>query len=697
MSLDLIKDCVFALLPQCESYKNKEDRNTGYAPLFNGSGATASINGTMTNMGTGYGYDASEGEYVLTVDDHILLNSLSEINSVSNFAFYTRIYFDNIAVTNVVFRKYINGSNYIQIYTASGSLNIDIFSGDTARAVLGSISSYISNGVYFDLAVLYNGAGSTNEDKLKIFINDDEKTLSYTGTIPTQTPALSTAEAYIGYTSNTINGGLKLFVFTNTAKDSTWVSDLYSAGPDLGGLRGIPYSDGTMSFLEERIGLLDTHKNIFSLISSADPRTSDDNTQCFIYSPDDSVTGTMNNFGTGYGFIAESGGVPAHYSGDGVDDEIVLNNSSFDFTNNGTKSFRVKFKLNNTGVNFFAGYYNLSTNANFWIGTYDTQLNLSIFDGSVGAQYIGTTVLSVGVWYDAFFVKNGTTVSIYLNGDVETLTVNQTMPSNPVLFSNYSLFTRTNSASRSNLSIEEFQDFSDAKSADWIKEQYYSAKNEWHGDLTGVNNLDGTMSLSAEYEYLDAQQCWLDYENFVVNAKAWNTGIIGQWKRQVVGYVDEILARWDVSSYSTSANNIESTRILMYCDGQGTNASSATSNIYEQNQTISSLWSNGEIGPPLYDDFGIYESWDTTLDSTTVQTSGVTYEFTDSSGNIKNLVKEWINETKDQSDGVIIDADYGAISYYNDIFSIKLGIKLSAQSNNTFVPFFIINYLNQCI
>jgi len=213
--------------------------------------------------------------------------------------------------------------------------------------------------------------------------------------------------------------------------------------------------------------------------------------------------------------------------------------------------------------------------------------------------------------------------------------------------------------------------------------------------LSGSDNGNGTLSLSADYEYLDAQQCWLDFENFVTIANNWGTGRIGQYKRQVVGFVDEVLARWDVSASYPNAT-IDSARVLMYSDAQGVNLSNATSNIYEQNQTSAENWTNGVNGPPLFDDFGIYTSWGTTLDSTTVQTSGVSYEFSDPSNNIKNLVQSWIDGTKSENDGVIIDANYQTISYYNDIFSIKLGIKI-LSSNKIIVPFLILNYLNQSL
>lgn len=425
-----------------------------------------------------------------------------------------------------------------------------------------------------------------------------------------------------------------------------------------------------------KIGLYDNTNNDYSLIAPANPSLSDYNTgEALIYSPGDTVTGTLTNMDSSNGYRYNSG--DSFFRGDGVNDEVLLSGDGFTMPTSGTRTFRIRFKLNSTGIQAFSGYYNLGTNEQYWFGLWsDNRLNIFWGDSTTSDRWTGTTVLTTGVVYDAVFVRNGSSQKIYLNGVEESLTFTGTMPLTSATYGDASIFNRRNAPVYSSSDIYEIHSYSDAKDLTFIKDQWLSSQNQWQNDLLGTDNGDGTLSLSAEYTYIDSEHCWLDYDNFTVNANAWNTGRIGEWKRQPgLGYVDEVLARWDMSSYS--GQTLNGVRLLTYTTTQGSQTGSATSTVYEQDKKTASNWANGVPGPPRFDDFDVSTAWATSLDTLSMQDGNQVYEHTDASMNICSLAQDWIDSVKDDDDGLIIDLDFGALSWYLDVFNVKLGIKFA--------------------
>jgi hypothetical protein len=79
--------------------------------------------------------------------------------------------------------------------------------------------------------MVYDGSGSANADRLKVYFNGVAQTLSYGGTIPATTGTYSTS--YIGSRgdgSNEYNGLLSNLAIYNTALDSSSITALYNNG-----------------------------------------------------------------------------------------------------------------------------------------------------------------------------------------------------------------------------------------------------------------------------------------------------------------------------------------------------------------------------------------------------------------------------------------------------------------------------------
>lgn len=93
----------------------------------------------------------------------------------------------------------------------------------------------LSTGTWYHIVVVFNGSGSGNSGRLKIYVNGVEKTLTYTGTIPSALPD-SAAPFQIGawYQAGVIEraggGAIDEFGFMNSAWSSDYVAAAYGSG-----------------------------------------------------------------------------------------------------------------------------------------------------------------------------------------------------------------------------------------------------------------------------------------------------------------------------------------------------------------------------------------------------------------------------------------------------------------------------------
>jgi hypothetical protein len=99
---------------------------------------------------------------------------------------------------------------------------------------LNSFDTYITQGDFHHVMFTYDGSGSTNEDKLKLYIDGSYVAFSFiSGTIPTTVPSIT--NWYLGkgsYPGAFFNGQLDEFaVWNSTALSSTQITSLYGSGP----------------------------------------------------------------------------------------------------------------------------------------------------------------------------------------------------------------------------------------------------------------------------------------------------------------------------------------------------------------------------------------------------------------------------------------------------------------------------------
>jgi hypothetical protein len=159
---------------------------------------------------------------------NINVGTISSLNNASAFTigFWAKLS-NPQANSGVIFENKLDNSNLIWIYRFSGLIYFHI-------NVSGSKNGYVSApsaNTWTHIAMVFDGSGSANSDRLKVYYNGVEQTLTYGGTIPATTGTYGTS--YLGSMSNgtnEYNGLLSNFAIYNTALDSTALTALYNNG-----------------------------------------------------------------------------------------------------------------------------------------------------------------------------------------------------------------------------------------------------------------------------------------------------------------------------------------------------------------------------------------------------------------------------------------------------------------------------------
>lgn len=92
-------------------------------------------------------------------------------------------------------------------------------------------TSILSSGSTYHIAVVYNGAGATNADKVKLYINGESKALTFTGTIPSSITTISGADTRFGLRDVTINsfsGIMDNHIIYSTPQTIGCITDQYN-------------------------------------------------------------------------------------------------------------------------------------------------------------------------------------------------------------------------------------------------------------------------------------------------------------------------------------------------------------------------------------------------------------------------------------------------------------------------------------
>lgn len=185
-----------------------------YVGGYNGTGT--SVDTIASKFGVGAFYNAAT--------DNINVGNVTAIRSTSVFTYSSVINWTNFSATYTQMSVYKSVTECIYMWTNTTNLTVYIGDANYGRFTL---SGNISVGTNYLISIVYNGSGSTNADKLKIYVNGVEKTLTFAGTIPGTIPAISSTPLYIGNTSASHRGVMDEIAIMSVALSGNAVLDRY--------------------------------------------------------------------------------------------------------------------------------------------------------------------------------------------------------------------------------------------------------------------------------------------------------------------------------------------------------------------------------------------------------------------------------------------------------------------------------------
>ena len=123
------------------------------------------------------------------VDDYVDCGQISALENTSTFTLSGWFKQTTLDQQRFMFSTYISSSNMISCETWSdGNMYFEVRNGALTYGYF-DYSTVVTAGTWFHCACVFNGLGATDADKLKVYINGAEVTLSYNGTLPTTTNA----------------------------------------------------------------------------------------------------------------------------------------------------------------------------------------------------------------------------------------------------------------------------------------------------------------------------------------------------------------------------------------------------------------------------------------------------------------------------------------------------------------------------
>ena len=166
-------------------------------------------------------------------NDLVDIGRVTEIDGASSFSicgWYNQTTIDQL---RHMWGTYNSSTNaYVAQTYSNGNLYIELRNSVVTYGYF-DYSTVITAGEWFHFAVIFDGSGAANADRLKAYVNGSEVTLTYSGTIPSTLPT-TTEDFYIGAWGGTATvewlGRISNFLMTTSALSSSDVTDIYNSG-----------------------------------------------------------------------------------------------------------------------------------------------------------------------------------------------------------------------------------------------------------------------------------------------------------------------------------------------------------------------------------------------------------------------------------------------------------------------------------
>lgn len=142
--------------------------------------------------------------------DYVTIPAVSALSAVSSFSMSMFLTADSLApgAAKYLYNRLVDANNVISVYVGTtGSLRVTINNGSSSYGSI-ALSGLLTIGRPHHVGVVYDGSGSTNADKLKIYFDGVLQTLTFSGTLPATTPTLGTTNHRISEASTNAWAGI---------------------------------------------------------------------------------------------------------------------------------------------------------------------------------------------------------------------------------------------------------------------------------------------------------------------------------------------------------------------------------------------------------------------------------------------------------------------------------------------------------
>ena len=166
------------------------------------------------------------------VDDRVDVGAVSFLPSATNLTVSTWLKTSDVTDNQVVFGD--NSATPIFSFEYWGSANRMYFEYGSGLYCYLTLNLVVSNDVWHNLALVYDGSGATNTDKIKIYINgvDKSSSLTFVGTVPTALSA-SIGNLWLGNGQNYNSpflGNIDEFAIWNSSLTQENITSIYGGG-----------------------------------------------------------------------------------------------------------------------------------------------------------------------------------------------------------------------------------------------------------------------------------------------------------------------------------------------------------------------------------------------------------------------------------------------------------------------------------
>lgn len=163
-------------------------------------------------------------------DDFVNLGDITQLNGVAAFTVEGWAKQTTNTDGEYIFSKADGVTDDIRVRTAAGTMYIEVGNGSDDFAEWAAYSATIASGTWFHWAVVFDGAGVANADRLKLYINGSVTpiVLTFTGTIPaTTSAALSGDNAFLSTAASPFGGKMDEVRIWSVARTSVQINSYY--------------------------------------------------------------------------------------------------------------------------------------------------------------------------------------------------------------------------------------------------------------------------------------------------------------------------------------------------------------------------------------------------------------------------------------------------------------------------------------